>query len=84
MVNILFSQEPENLCFIAVCQRNRKLWSFVHMTLKRLFAIDVSSWISTLIVMINESKRKNLPSNPFFSSWQTQWCKIRVRTLLHS
>ena len=25
----------------------------------------------------------NLPSNPFLSSWQTWWCKIRVPTSLH-
>ena len=60
-------EELGNLCLIAVYQRNCKLWPLIHMTLKRLFVIDVSSLISTLFVVIEGSKRYNLPSNPFLS-----------------
>ena len=41
-------EKLENLCLVAVHPRNCKLWPFVHVTLKRPFAIDVSSWILTL------------------------------------
>ena len=33
----------KNLCFIAVLMKKQKLWQFVHVTLKQLFAIDLSS-----------------------------------------
>ena len=64
-------EELENLCLVAVHPRNCKLWPFVHMTLKRSFAINVSSWISTLLVVMQDSRRNNLPSDPFLSSWRT-------------
>jgi len=38
-------EELKNLCLIAVHQRNCKLRPFFHVTLKRLIAIDISSWI---------------------------------------
>jgi len=36
-----------------------------------------SSWVSTLFVVMEESRRNNLPNNPFLSSWQTQWLGVR-------
>jgi len=38
------------------------------VTSKRLFAIDFSSWILTLFVVMKKSKRNNLSSNSFLSS----------------
>ena len=61
-------EELENLCLVAVHQRNGKLWPFVHVTSKRLLAINVSSSISTLFVVMQGSRKNNLPSNPFLSS----------------
>ena len=76
-------EELENLCLVAVHRRNCKLWSFVHVTSKRSFVIDVSSWILTLLVVMQDNRRNNLPSNQFFSSWKIWWCKIQVPTPLH-
>jgi len=42
-------EELENLSLVAVHPRNCKLWPFVHVTSKQLFASDVSSWISTCL-----------------------------------
>jgi len=36
-------KELENLWLMAVHQRNYKLWPLVHVALKQLFAINVSS-----------------------------------------
>ena len=77
-------EELENLCLVAVHFKNCKLWPFVQVTSKRSFVIDVSSWILTLFVVMQGSRRNNLPSNSFLSSWQTWWCKIQVPTSLHS
>jgi len=64
-------EELENLSLVAVLPRNCELWPFVHVTSKRLFAFNVSTWNSTLFVVMKESRRNNLPSNPFLSSWRT-------------
>ena len=65
-------KELENLCsIVAVHQRNFQLWPLAHVMLKRLFAIDVSLWISTLLMVMLSRRRNNLPNNPFLSSWQT-------------
>ena len=58
-------EEFENLCFIAVLIKNQMLWSFVHVTLKWLLAIDLSSWISSLFVVKQGSRGINLPMNLF-------------------
>jgi len=47
--NLPKQEELKNLCLIAVGQRNCKLWPLIHVTSKRLFAIGVSSWISTFM-----------------------------------
>ena len=48
------------------------------MTLKWLFAINLSSWISSLFVMKQGSRGNNLPLNLFLSSWRMGWCKFQV------
>ena len=62
---------------IAVLIKKQKLWPFVHVTLKWLFAIDFSSWISSLFVVKQGSRGSNLHINLFLSSWQTRWCKCQ-------
>ena len=44
-------EEFENLCFVAALIKKQNLQPFVHVTLKWLFAIDLSSWISSLLVV---------------------------------
>ena len=39
--------------------KNCKLWLLIHVTLKQLFTIDVSSWISTLFVVMQGRRRNN-------------------------
>ena len=51
--------------------KKQKLWSFVHVTLQWLFAIDLSSWILSLFVMKQGSRGNDLPINPLLSSLQT-------------
>jgi len=58
---LLVQEEFENLCFVAVLMKEQKLWPFVHMMLKRSFAIDLSSWISSLFVVKQDSRGNNLP-----------------------
>ena len=61
-------EELKNLFLVAVHPRNCNLWLFVHVTSKRLFMINASSCISTLFVMMKESRKNNLQVNPFLSS----------------
>jgi len=64
-------EKLENLCLIAVHQRNFKLRPLIIVTSKWLFAINISSWILTLFVVMQESRTNNLSSDPFLSLWQT-------------
>ena len=72
-------EEFENLCFFSVLIKKQKLWPFVHVMLKKLFAIDLFSWISSLLVVKQGSKGNKLLINLFLSSWQTGWCKFQAR-----
>ena len=40
--NLAKQKELANLCLLAVGQRNCKLWPLIHVTLKQLFAINVT------------------------------------------
>jgi len=74
-------QEFENVCFAAVLMKKQKLRVFVHLTLKWLLAIDLSSWVLLLFV-VKQGKRGN--KNLFLSSWQTGWCKFQTSAVIHS
>ena len=77
-------QEFENLCFVAVLMKKQKLWVFVHVTLKWLLTIDLSSWILFLFVVKQGKRGNNLTINLFLSSWQTGWSKFQTSAVLHS
>ena len=75
-------EEFKTLCFVAVDKRIRKLWAFVYITSKRLYAIDFSSLISSLYAVKNGTRRQNVPSNGRPYSWRTQWYKLQLCTAL--
>jgi len=57
---------------IAVLMKKQKLWPFVHVMLKWLFAIDFSSWILSLFVVKQGSRGSNLPINLFLTNTMVQ------------
>ena len=67
---LTMQEELKNLCFVAVLMKKQNLLPFVHVMLKRSFAINFSTWSLSLFVTKQGSKGNNLPINLFFSSWQ--------------
>ena len=64
--------------------RNCKLWPLIHVRSKSgcLQSVFLHGFRLCLWWWMG-SKKNNLPSSPFLSSWQTRWCKFWVHTLLH-
>ena len=77
-------EQFENVCFVAVLTKKQKLWLFVHILLKWSFAINLSSWSSSLLMVKQGSRENNLPINLFLSSRQAGWCKFQACAAIHS
>ena len=57
-----YSRGLEDLCFVAVDPRIRKLWAFVYVTLNPSYVIDFSSRIFPLYAVKKGDKRTNVPN----------------------